>query len=324
MEVSSRKQAFEGICLLLVSLVFYSFDMLVFLYIVPLLLFALRGGKRKAELLLLLAAFAVLVIEILSSSGLPWDKQGIALLLISLYFPWSLSAAGVVWLETEHDHRLIRRLVCALLPSLLFLFVIALFIATDRALLQGLVEIFENALAALMGNMLEQLMPGLEMSVLSELVLLTVLCLVVPLLLVSVCACCFIYSCGKHSREGEWEWSVMTFEYPSNAVWGLIIAWALVLLLHFVSVPEPLLVVVMNLALAECVLYAIEGFTVVFAWVRKRNQRVKSLTVFVVLFVAAIALPGINFIIVLGLPLLGILEAFFDLKKIGVEYEDHS
>ena len=314
----------DGAVALVLSMVFYSLGVVSFLYVVPVMLFALKGGRRKAELLLSVVSFIVLALEVFHMRGADAGKERFAYLLISLYFPLSLSAAGIVWLETEHDHRLLRRLVSALVPSIVFLFVITVFIYTDRALLDSLMGDYENALAQLMGDLLGQLLPGLEMSVLAELVLMTVLSMLVPFLLASICASCFIYCCGRHSRESEWEWSVMTFEYPPNVVWGLIVSWALVLLLHFVSVPAALIVAVMNLALSFCVLYGIEGFSVVMARLRRKNGKVRSMTVFTVLFIASIALPGINLIIILGLPLLGVLESFFDLKKIGAEYENHS
>ena len=48
------------------------------------------------------------------------------------------------------------------------------------------------------------------------------------------------------------------------------------------------------------------------------------MTVLIVLVIMSLLIPGINFIILLGVPLLGVLENFFDLKKIGVQDEDHS
>ena len=314
----------EGALLLFVSLVFNSFGLLSFLYIVPLLLFAIHGGKRRAELLLLLCSFLILLLEIFHQRDMEMSKLNAALLFVSLYFPWSLSAAGIVWLETEHDHRLIRRLYCTLAPALVLLLFLALFIATDRALLAELHEGFQNALAVSLGEMLASFLPGVEMSVIAEIVLLTLMSMLMPLLLVCICACCFIYTSIRHSRESDWEQTVMAFEYPPNAVWGFIVSWALVLLLHFVPAADALVAVIVNIALAEGVLYAIEGFSVVFARLRRRNGRVKSMSVFIVLAVMAIALPGINFIVILGLPLLGVLESFFDLKKIGALYEDHS
>ena len=116
----------------------------------------------------------------------------------------------------------------------------------------------------------------------------------------------------------------MRFSYPGDAVWGFIVSWALVLLLRFVSVPVAVPVIALNVAGIWTVLYAIQGFTVVFARVRKHSRNVRSMTVFIIVLFAGTLIPGINFIVVLGLPLIGVLETFFDLKKLGVENEDHS
>ena len=117
----------------------------------------------------------------------------------------------------------------------------------------------------------------------------------------------------------------MRLEYSPDAVWGFIISWALILLFRFVSAPLLLVIAVMNAAGVWTVIYAIEGFSVVFARVRRHSPAMRSMTLLILIIAAGTIIPGINFIVLIGLPLLGVLESFFDLKKLGgIDYEDHS
>ena len=108
-------------------------------------------------------------------------------------------------------------------------------------------------------------------------------------------------------------------------VWGFIVSLAIILLFHFVSAPIALEVIIINIGLLFGVLYSIQGFAVLFSWLRRSMDRLKSMSLFIVLFIVSTVIPGLNFIVLLGLPLLGLLESFFDLKKIGEKKnEDYS
>ena len=56
------------------------------------------------------------------------------------------------------------------------------------------------------------------------------------------------------------------------------------------------------------------------------SQSVKLITwtVIPVIIIFGLLIPGINLFTLIGLPILGVLESFFDLKKLGADYEDHS
>ena len=316
----------EGVLLIFASQLLLTLGggMLSFIAMAPILLFSIGHGTGKT---VLLSAVNILVIA-LGSMLLdhPWEggKLGWIFLLLYMYFPLSLSAAGIVWLKTRGDHRLIGRLMKTLIPSFILLAVYALIIFSDKALPGEILDSFRNVFADLIVPVLEALFPGLDASLLFELVMLTLLSLLYPVLLASICAGCFIYETALHSRESGWERQVVAFGYPSDAVWGFIISWALVLLLRFVSAPLLLEIAVMNAAGIWSVLYAIQGFAVIAARIRRRHENVKSMTIFIVLAIFGLLIPGINLFTLIGLPILGVLESFFDLKKLGADYEDHS
>ena len=318
------RKAGLGIVALAASALMLQLPFLTLLFIVPLMLFGARFGENSGVLLIVISIVLSLAADILMY--LP-DGMGFrftaAAVFISKYIPLSLSAAGIIWLWTGRMG-LLARLFATLLPSIILSGSLAAFIGADRALSDALLELFGNAFAVLLSPVVSLVMPGADMAAVAYAAILTVLSLLLPVTLCGICASCFIYETGLHSRESGWEERVMRFSFPPDAVWGLIVSWALVLLLRFVSTPVLLDIAALNAAGIWLVLYAIEGFSVVFARIRKHWENARSMTVFVIIIVLGSMVPGINLIILIGLPLIGAFETFFDLKKLGAGNEDHS
>ena len=316
----------EGLVLVVSSQVLLTLGggMLSFLAMAPVLLFSINHGTGKTVVLSIVNIMVILLWNVILDNPAEGGKLGWIFLMLYMYFPLSLSAAGIVWLKTRGDHRLIGRLLKTLLPSLLLLAVYALVIFTDKALPQAIMDSLRNVFAGLFVPLTEYVFPGLDVNVFFDLVMFVFGSILFPVLLASICAGCFIYETALHSRESGWEREVMAFGYPPDAVWGFIISWALVLLLRFVSAPLLLEIAAMDVAGIWSVLYAIQGFTVITARIRRRHENVRSMTIFIVLAVFGLLVPGINLIILIGLPIIGALESFSDLKKMEADYEDYS
>ena len=318
------RTAGEAVLLLLLSAVMSRIGVASLIAVAPLLLFAIRHGRKAASFLIVLGFVIALVADGVSGGLFTAGKLGAAVLLIDMYIPLSLSAAGMVCLGTI-GKRVLPRLFLTLVPALLLAAAMAVFFYTDRALLDTVVKAFEDAFAALAGPLLEMLLPGVDIGVIAYAALLTVLSLVFPVLLIGICASCFIYETALHSRESGFEEKVMRMEYSPDAVWGFIVSWALVLLFRFVSAPLLLELAVLNMAGVWTVVYGAEGFSVLFARIRRHSPSMRSMTLLIVIVLIGTLIPGINLIVLIGLPLIGVLESFFDLKKLGgIGYEDHS
>ena len=136
----------EGVLLIFASQLLLTLGggMLSFIAMAPILLFSIGHGTGKT---VLLSAVNILVIA-LGSMLLdhPWEggKLGWIFLLLYMYFPLSLSAAGIVWLKTRGDHRLIGRLMKTLIPSFILLAVYALIIFSDKALPGEILDSFRK------------------------------------------------------------------------------------------------------------------------------------------------------------------------------------
>ena len=313
----------EAVLLLLLSLVMSQIGVASLIAVAPLMFFSIRHGRKSASLLIAIFFLILLLLDILRGGIIGSGKLGCAILMIDMYVPLSLSAAGIVWLGTK-GKGVMKRLFLTLLPALVLALGYVVFFYTDRALLDTLIGSFEDVFAALFGPVFEILLPGVDISLVVYIAMLMILSLMLPVLLCSICASCFIFETALHSRESEWEEKVMRLEYSPDAVWGFIISWALVLVLRFVSAPLLLEIAVLNAAGIWTVLYAIEGFSVLYARIRRRSA-MRSMTLLILVLLFGTIIPGINFIVLIGLPLVGVLESFFDLKKLGgKDYEDHS
>ena len=313
----------EAVLLLLLSLVMSQIGVASLIAVAPLMFFSIRHGRKSASLLIAIFFLILLLLDILRGGIIGSGKLGCAILMIDMYVPLSLSAAGIVWLGTK-GKGVMKRLFLTLLPALVLALGYVVFFYTDRALLDTLIGSFEDVFAALFGPVFEILLPGVDISLVVYIAMLMILSLMLPVLLCSICASCFIFETALHSRESEWEEKVMRLEYSPDAVWGFIISWALVLVLRFVSAPLLLEIAVLNAAGVWTVLYAIEGFSVLYARIRRRSA-MRSMTLLILVLLFGTIIPGINFIVLIGLPLVGVLESFFDLKKLGgKDYEDHS
>lgn len=304
------------IVVLILSMVLYNLGVSSLLYLAPLLVFAARYGKKNGTIIIVLAlilCFSMEAIEVFSS-GI--GKTSIFELALLMYIPMSLSAAGILWIFTNRM-RLVPRLLLSLLPAILFAIAFSVLLFVDRALFEELYAQYKDAFVALLAPIFESFEIKFDMDFAFLLFLVSAGSMILPTAMAAICANCFIYETVLHSRESNWEDKVRGIEFSPNMVWGFIASIALILLFYFISAPIALEVVVVNIAFLFAVLYSVQGFAVLFSWLGRSMERMKSMSLFIVLFIIATVVPGINFIVLLILPLLGLLESFFDLKKIG-------
>ena len=322
-KIDGRK-LIDGVIMLFCSMVLYNLGISTLLYLTPLLIFAARYGKRDGLVLIVLGLFLCFLWELVEyiPNEIKSSKSIFELALL-MFIPMSLSAAGIMWMYTRR-FGVVSRLFLSILPSLLIVLAYLVVLFVDRALFETLYAFYEDAFAVKLTPVIETLGIKVDMSWFFLLFLVTIGSLILPVILAAVCANCFIYETVLHSKESDWEDKVKGIEFSPNMVWGFIISFALILLFYFVSAPLVLEVVVVNIGLVFGVLYSVQGFAVLFSWLSRHMERLKSMSLFIVLFIFSTVVPGVNFIILLVLPLLGLLESFFDLKKIGEKDEDYS
>lgn len=291
-------------------------------FILPLLLFSMQFGKKKASLLVLIELAIIFALELWmnkpGSEKLAWLHMILVLLI-----PLTLSASGMAWMWSDRK-KTEARVMLAMVPFLIAIGIVAAMLVFDTALRNGLYSMYSDAFSMIFADIMKIIDPNMNVELAFQLVLLTVLSFLLPMVFMVVCANGFVYETMKHSKESSWEDRVSCFELRENYIWCLILSWTLVLASRFISIPLVIQIAVLNVAGFWTSVYSVEGFTVVYARLRRNIQRLRSLTLFMIIFFISMVIPGINIIIILALPLAGALENFFDLKKTGVKNEDHS
>lgn len=314
----------DGVILLAISMLLYFLNVTMIVFVSPLLIYSTLQSKKGASLLIAIESAVVVVAEILSNLPLlALGPVGWAIVALMLFFPLSLLAAGLVWLGTE-NMKGVPRVLTSLLPSLSFIAVYAIVFTADRALFNEVYAYIENAFAETIAPILSMVFNNLNIEAVFSVFLVTVASLVYPALISAVCATFFIYESARHSKEISYDEGVAQFELNPNYIWVFILSWALFLVSYFISAPIILEIIVINIAFSSLFMYTAEGFTVLYSWLKGKIPRLRSMTLFIIVFLVAMIIPGLNFIILLGLPILGLLENFFNLKKIGAKNENHS
>ena len=302
----------DGAVAVVVSFFFFYLGFGEFIFVFPLLLLSTRFKKRVSALAILVEAFIVVFYTYLNRAE---GELSLLLMLFELYIPLSLLAAGMTWLISE-GKRIGIRLLLALLPSILFFIILYVFLEQEPALLDSFLILAEDVFEALLGPFINLgAMDGTLVSFIIERILLVIASLIIPLVLCFVCATCFSFESVLHSRESDWEDRVARLELDGRAIWIFLALWVLVLLFRFISVPTIAVVALFNVTLSYTILYAVQGFSVLYYNMRKKGRKLKSYTLFLILLAIALFIPGINFIIVLGLPLIGVLETFIELRR---------
>lgn len=313
----------DGVILLGVSTLLYFLNITIVVFVSPLLIYSVLSNKRGSVILISIETLIVVVSEILSNiSLLNLGPVGWVLVSLILFVPLSLLAAGLVWLGTERFNS-VKRVVLSILPSLLFISVYLVLFIADRALFLEVYSHLENAFAESIVPLLSMVFNRVNTAVVFRAFLMTILSLILPILLSAVCATFFIYESARHSKEISYDDRVADFELNINFIWIFILSWALLLVFYFISAPVVLEVLTINIALSSLFVYMAEGFTVLYSWIRKRVPRLRSMTLFIIVFLVCMLIPGLNIVILLVLPILGLLENFFDLKKKGARNEDN-
>ncbi len=277
----------------------------------PLLSFSSKHTKRETVITLLVLISLLIAHSFYILKG---SAYYLFMVLMNLYIPLSLLAAGMIWTSTK-GRRVDLRLVLSVLPSLFIVLFCAVVLSADRALFTSVYYGYRDAFVPV----LEEMFSSLSLSVDVEFVFLIIMTLAAvimfPLVTGAVCVTLFIYESALHSREGDWDEKLISLEYSQSLVWLLIILLVVCLVSRLVSVPTVVFILSMSVTAALFIIYGVQGFSVLFSWLKGANAGFRSQTLFFILVLVGLLIPGVNLIVLIGVPVLGILENFFNLKK---------
>ena len=280
------------------------------IFTLPLMAYSAVSGKKESRKVFI----PVFLIVLLRTLYYTWGNEDIlAWALVELYVPLSLSAAGYIWINGR-NRRVETRLLESMVPALLMTAGISIVFYLDRALFESFYSTLKDAFALAMGGAFSSLGIEADIDFLFYVATIAVGIFALPVVFGAVCVSVFFYENKRHSKETGWEEIVCGIEFSQNMVWLLILFLFLFLLGRFVSMPLVLSMAFMSLTITMPMVYAIQGFSVVSAWIRNAGIAIRSSQLFITLLLLSMILPGLNIIVLFGLPVLGVLENFFNLK----------
>ena len=290
-----------------VMLLLLEFTSLIFT--LPLLAFVATSRREDGVKVFLPAALILILRSVYNSWGL--ENMGLWV-SVDLYVPLSLLVAGYIW--TISKGKLEKRLFLSLLPALLATILFGLVFFMDRALFDTFYSSMKDAFAVVMESTLATLGIEADIDFLFLMVSTTVGVFAFPSITAAACVSFFFYEGRRHSRETEFDDVVASIELNINLVWVLILSLALLMSSRFISMPLVITMAFLSLVITMLLVYSIQGFSVLTAWIKSSGANMKSTTLFVVLLMIGLFMPGLNIVVLFGLPLLGLIENFFNIK----------
>ena len=291
------------------SVVLLCLEFTSLIFTLPLLAFVATSRREDGVKVFLPAALILILRSVYNSWGL--ENMGLWV-SVDLYVPLSLLVAGYIW--TISKGKLEKRLFLSLLPALLATILFGLVFFMDRALFDTFYSSMKDAFAVVMESTLATLGIEADIDFLFLMVSTTVGVFAFPTIAAAACVSFFFYEGKRHSRETSLDDVVASIELNTNLVWVLILSLALLMSSRFISMPLVFSMAFLSLVLTMLLVYSIQGFSVLMAWIKNGGVNMKSTTLFIVLLMLSLFMPGLNIVVLFGLPVLGLIENFFNIK----------
>ena len=277
----------------------------------PLLNFGWKHSKRETGVVFAVDLIAVAVNSLYVMKG---SSYYLFMVLMNLYIPVSLLAAGMIWTCTK-GRKTDGRLILSFIPSLAIVLFCAVVLSTDRALFTSVYNGYRDAFVPVIEEMFQSIGVSVDEEMFFLVIMSAASLMMFPLVVGAACVSLFLFESVVHSREGDWDEKLYSIEFSEPLIWVLIAFLVITLLSRFISVPSVIFILSTSMLLALLILYGVQGFSVLYYWINIKERRMKSNTLFIILLITGLFIPGLNFVVLIGLPLVGILENFFDLKK---------
>lgn len=230
-------------------------------------------------------------------------------LLVGLYLPASLTIGSAIWtIGGNYSRSSMRKFYWASIPVFFIGTALALYFASDSS---------QNVRLALAESVLYYFptdMLSVDISSTVKIVIDSMMLVFSPVALLLLAIPVVISDINLNRYDEDWQYDFANMKLPDYFVWILFGSWAGALVCKLVSgIPIWVLAVIWNLSLSLTVLYLIVGVSIVVAFARKRTA---AITAGRIVFTVAIAclIPFLNVVVLIGLPLLGILETWINFR----------
>lgn len=291
----------------LVSVMLLETGLGLFVFAIPLLLFAGRVNSQKTAISVFIAAFAGILLIRMYSIG--WFiKENIGLFLMDILLPTMVLAECALYVFYRNKSELVlRRLVLSSRLPVVIGLVFATFINSQAG-----ADVFEG--------IIEGLAPGFvyvdEMLGVNSASVLPVYVrfLYVPTCLILGGLQIWMSENALHKMDDDWQMGFAYMKMPDSYVWLFFGFWIAVILCGLIkSIPLWLYSDVLILALAVSLHYLMNGVSVLTAKLRRGSVYLTSGRVCLMVIVLSI-IPFVGFFVFLGLTVTGVLETWVKMR----------
>jgi hypothetical protein len=286
---------------------------------VPVLVFAsvFRDGKRFVPIAA--AGIVAILVDVLQSRSALSDAVGRLAVLISVFVPVVLLVSSLVWIALE-GKGVMRRYVAAVLPGIAFTIVLLVYFsrasetvkALDAMFSDTFVDLFKELGSALGGSASPV---DSQLTTIYRMAVMVMGAILVPLVMV-LCGLDFWLAMNFQERNKiDFSMRVADWHLRDDMVWAFLILWLSVAVCSIAKAPYLATALALNLAGGVSVLYALQGFAIILFRIRKKHTDYTAGKLFGALLLVIFLLPGLNMLVVVVLPLMGVTETWILYRK---------
>ncbi|MFQ3619395.1 MAG: hypothetical protein SNJ78_00480 [Spirochaetales bacterium] len=309
----------EGLGLTVLTVVFYQFQTTLLIFLIPLVILYKRQGYRKGTYGALLALVSLAIIKVLKEPALL--EKGLELLALDLTYPFTF-LVGLMLMENPK---------VSLLPATQRLGIVTLLAAgMGIPLIQYVLKDphFDSFLRLQVEGIIQRVVEGKSTIDIGNLGSISVKEIVQSskIVFANTYALAYMltflinwvvgYRVGLRSM-GIYAADLILgkVKLPEKIVWAFLLGWTGVL----TGLIQPLgwvSIVFWNIALLTSALYGIQGVDILRFFLNKMG-RFRALALFGIIF--SLFIPGLNIIVLVGIPLLGVSELWIQYRRIEEE-----
>lgn len=302
----------NGVVGVVTSFFLYKFTSTTAFFIIPLLLVAPRIERNQALLLPLVVLLLIVGDSLIRGRGIAWDRTYLGSLAVGFYLPLSMLIGVVVYLLLPDKPMLVKFLAGSAFAAFGGVCLVLWFRSSSEAAREtgeALRALYAQLIDTLLGSTLGL---GVSGDQLFDLIVKVLELMFLPLFMVQYGFSLLLSEFLLHRANPTFQQRLEWWKLPPNSIWVFLISWSVVLLLRFVELPF-IAMLAWNSALAISLLYLVQGMSLVAFLVRKRNQRISAMKIFILLGLLVV-MPGINSVFLIALPLLGVSETWFSFR----------
>lgn len=304
----------SGVIATILALVLYKMGVSSPLFILPLLFFAPKFKPNIWAVVPVALVLAILLAyNLIGTSDLWRSSSTIGVLLVGLYFPISSLVGAGIWILLG-ERRMLTKLLSASAFATAAGFGLVYWLSLGGPVATATGELYQRTIGVLISTVFGGEMP---MGLTTEAIFQAIVSLLkrgfLPMFVGQFGFCALLSTILIHRGDSSFQARMTNWKLSENFVWLFLGAWSLVLVSLVVKIPF-FDIVGWNVALATTLLYMVQGVSIVAMFFRRKNPNVTATRVFVLALISAF-LPGINLVIWLALPILGVGETWINFRK---------